>query len=386
MDLETVLYWLNEATEFFQRVLTGEIPIPAMPAIGGSLLLLMASLNRKHYQPIMDWVARSENHANSAPYDDPLPPIMSVNNDILTIKDASSHKLRVLLLLPILALVWAFGLWRIADFGPSNYLVRDANATLEELEQDITPDKSRYLSIISRTSINPRTFTYEYFVFTRKRRGEDIDALLQDDQRRINFYQVLISDKGTSSPIRYIKAINSHGTESEKERLKETMRFNAAYLLFAIIISAAILAIPRRAYLHFDRKRGIVYTWCLGKVSACSFQSLGYRYTNFHGGFVCLLGEKYYASSTFKPRTFCLEATSRNHVNSEQGNQNFLLAQIVDFMKYGKQAIITGEVFERAPPKTYFFISKKPKRFEERLERILSKEHELPAIYKAKKL
>ena len=130
MDLETVLYWLNEATEFFQRVLTGEIPIPAMPAIGGSLLLLMASLNRKHYQPIMDWVARSENHANSAPYDDPLPPIMSVNNDILTIKDASSHKLRVLLLLPILALVWAFGLWRIADFGPSNYLVRDANATL----------------------------------------------------------------------------------------------------------------------------------------------------------------------------------------------------------------------------------------------------------------
>ncbi|WP_045408261.1 hypothetical protein [Vibrio jasicida] len=386
MNLETVLYWLNEATEFFQRVLTGEISIPAIPTIGGSFLLLMASLNRKHYQPIMDWVSSQENYANSAPYDDPLPPIMSVYDDILTIKDDSWHKLRVLLLLPLLAVVWAYGLWRIVDFGPDDYLVRDANATLEELEQDITPDKSRYLSIISRTSINPRIFTYEDFVFTRKRRGEDIDALLQNDQRRIYFYQVLISDKGTSSSIRYIKAINEYGTESEKEWLKETLIFNTAYLLFAIIVSTAILAIPRRAYLHFDRKRGIVYTWCLGKVSACSFQSLGYRYTNFHGGFVCLLGDKYYASSTFKPRTFHLEATSINHVNSEQGNQNFLLAQLVDFMKYGKQAIITGEVFERAPPKTYFFISKKPKRFEERLERILSKEQELPAIYKAKKL
>ncbi|MDK9756696.1 hypothetical protein KIV40_15095 [Vibrio sp. D173a] len=386
MDLDTILYWLSEIMGYFQRVLTGEVPIPAMPAVGGSLLLVMASLNRKHYQPIMDWVTRSENHAYSAPYDDPLPPIMSVNDDILTIKDASSHKLRVFLLLPILVLVWTFALWRIVDFGPSNYLIRDANATLEELEQGITPDKSRYLSIISRTSINPRILTYEGYVFSRKRRGEDIEALLKNDQRSIDFYRVLISDNGTSSPIRYIKAINSHGTESEKEWLKETMRFNAAYFLFAIIISAAILSIPRRAYLHFDRKKGIVYTWHLGKISACSFQSLGYRYINFHGGFFCLLGEKSWPPGSFKPRAFGLEATSTRHVNSEQGNQNFLLAQIVDFMKYGKQAIITGETFEREAPKTYLFISKKPKHFEQRLERILSKEHELPAIYKAKKL
>lgn len=51
MDLDTILYWLSEIMGFFQRVLTGEVPIPAMPAVGGSLLLVMASLNRKHYQP-----------------------------------------------------------------------------------------------------------------------------------------------------------------------------------------------------------------------------------------------------------------------------------------------------------------------------------------------
>ncbi len=387
MDLELILYWLSVAKEIFQRILNGEISILAVaPAIGGNLLILMASLNRKHYQPIMDWIASPDNHAYSAPYDDPLPPIMSVNDDILTVKDISWHKLRVFLLLPLLVLVWAFGLWRIVDFGPSNYLIRSANFTLENLKQDITPDKSRYLATVSNSSINTKVYTYEAYVFMRKRRGEDVDALLKDDQRRINFYQALLSERGTSSSIRYIKAINAYGTELEKERLEETLRFNAYYFLFAVLISAAILAIPRRAYLHFDRKRGVVYTWRLGKVSACSFQSLGYRYINYQGGFFCLLGDKGYASKTFKPRTFRLEATSRNHVNSEQGNQNFLVAQIVDFMKYGKEAIITGEIFERQDPKTYFFVSKKPKFFEQRLEKILSKEHELPAIYKAKKL
>ena len=386
MDLETVLYWLNEGKEFFQRILNGEIPFPAMPAIGGSLMLLLASLNRKHYQPILDWVARSENHAYSQPYDDPLLPIMSVNDDILTIKDVSWHQLRLFLLLPILVAIWAFGLWRIVDFGPSKFMIDVANSTLDELEQGITPDKSRYLGTISRASINPRVYTYEYYIYSRKRRGVDIDTLLKEDQRRIDFYRVLLSDKGTSSAIRYVQAIQAYGTESEKERLNETLIFIAAYLLVALIISIVILAIPRRAYLHFDRRRGIVYTWRLGKISACSFQSLGYRYINCHGGFVCLLGEKTLSSSTYKPRPFRLEATSKSHANSKHGNQNFLLSQIVDFMKYGKKAIITGEDFEREAPKTYFFVSKKPKQFEQRLERILSKEHQLPSIYKAKKL
>ena len=387
MGFEIVLYWMNDFKDFIQQLLAGEVPYPVhLPAIGGSLLLLLASLNRKHYEPLIDWISRAENHIDSEPYDDPLTPIMSVNDDILTIKDVYRHQIRIFVLFPILALVWGFGLYRIVDFGPSYFLIHAANTTLEKLEKGITPDKSRYLSLMSYSSINPRYLSYEAYTYSRKQRGEDIDSLLKEDQRTIDFYRVLLSHNGTSSPFRYIKAVNTYGTEFEKEQLKETMKLNFIYLLFALIVSAAIIAIPRGAYLHFDRKRGIVYTWRFGKISACSFDSLGYRYINFHGGFVCLLGEKGFGFKTFKPRAFRLEATSAKRTNSEKGDQNFLLAQIADFMKYGKEAIITSEKFERKEPKSYFFVSKKPKLFEERLEKILSKEHDLPSIYRKKKL
>lgn len=67
-------------------------------------------------------------------------------------------------------------------------------------------------------------------------------------------------------------------------------------------------------------------------------------------------------------------------MNSEDDN-TFLMAQLFAFMAQGKQAVITGEQFQRAQPKTYLFQDRKPKDFEKRLEAILERDHQLPEIY-----
>ena len=78
---------------------------------------------------------------------------------------------------------------------------------------------------------------------------------------------------------------------------------------------------------------------------------------------------------------YLYKPTRKVILNTARDNNDFF-QQIFNFMENGKSAVITSDQFFRPQPKTYFMIDKKPEPFEERLEKLLEREHELPKLYR----
>lgn len=355
--------------------------------IGGNFSLFLARLRRKHHVPLVQWARRRHNAAKAEPYQDPLPPINSVNDDVLTVRDNSFSYFRLFVFVPILLLMWSVCIENMANFGPSQSEVERANKALEDMDNGITPDKSRYLALVSRGVVKSEKYSYQAHLLARKMfAGEDVDATLADDEKRLQYYRELVDSDGKSSLMKYVSAIQQFGTEHQKKRLKKSFITNSIFFLFVAGCTLLFVRAPRPAALHFDRKRGIVYTWSRGKVLACKYDNLGYQWIDKLGGNVCLYSEKGGWFNSVPVRMYALDATSMVHANTQQGNQKFFIAQIVAFMAEGKEAVIKSEHFHRVERSTYFFEDKKPANFDQRLEALLENEHELPTIYSTVKL
>ncbi|MCW8349132.1 hypothetical protein MD535_24400 [Vibrio sp. ZSDZ65] len=157
------------------------------------------------------------------------------------------------------------------------------------------------------------------------------------------------------------------------------MAFISVLTLISLVLTFGLLRFPRLAEIHFDRQRGIVYTWRFGKIAACKFENLGFREDKI-GLTLFLYGESKKHESGYWPALFGLQPTGKAHMNSEDDN-TFLMAQLFAFIDEGKQAVITGESFQRPQSKTYLYVDKKPKNFDSRLEDILKRDDALPDIY-----
>ncbi|MCM5511011.1 hypothetical protein J8Z26_22875 [Vibrio sp. SCSIO 43169] len=290
---------------------------------------------------MVNWREEFENTIELDAYPDPGEPIMAVNDNVLSIRNAA-HNIRSVYFLPWVIGFWLLSISFIYDFGPNGGEVAYANSNVLEMRE------------------------YE-------KKGVDFD------REEYLYYEALVGADGKSSKLEYINAVSNYSTDNHRKSVYETIIFISVLVIITIILTAGLIRFPRFAEIHFDRQRGIVYTWRFGKIAACRFENLGFREDKI-GLTLFLYGESKKHKSGYWPALYGLQPTGKAHMNSEDDN-TFLMAQLFAFMDQGKQAVITGEQFQRAQPKTYLFQDNKPKNFEKRLEAILEREHQLPEIY-----
>ncbi|UTZ21897.1 hypothetical protein [Vibrio campbellii] len=271
-------------------------------------------------------------------YPDPGVPIMSVNDNVLSIRNAA-HNIRSVYFLP-----WLIGLWLCLFF----------------IYDDIKPGSTETNYALHRIE------------------------MIENGGRSVgpNEYQLhstMLGKEGKVNWTSYIQAVLKYGDRADREYLIQELIILVTISLVTVLFSIFFIRFPCLAEIYFDRQRGIVYTWRFGKIAACKFENLGFREDNI-GLTLFLYGESKKHESGYWPVLFGLQPTGKAHMNSEDDN-TFLMAQLFAFMDKGKQAVITEDKFKREQPGTYIFVDKKPKDFDARLAEILKREYELPEIY-----
>ncbi len=266
---------------------------------------------------------------------------MSVNDDILTVRDAR-HGLRFAYLLPLVIGLWILSFTFIGDVGPHPNEISYAKEKISYYEN-------------------------------KEREG------LPYDKQRKAYFEAFFSENGDYSFWNYLNAVANYSSDNYR---------NSVYFHIAIALIASFLAVsatvffiksPKPAHIYFDRKRGLVYTWFFGRLAACRFENLGFleRKTGLLLYFYC---ESKKRKGGYEVVPVTVQPTGKVHLNSARDNDYFL-AQLFNFMDNGKSAVITGESFQRPESNSYFFIDKRPEPFEERLEKLLEQEHVLPELY-----
>ncbi|PMN45316.1 hypothetical protein BCT31_10485 [Vibrio lentus] len=296
---------------------------------------------KHHAQRLVNWRDEFNNKIELEAYPDPGEPIMSVNDNVLSIRNAA-HNIRSIYFLPWVIGFWLLSISFIYDFGPNGGMINHAHYNIQK--------------------------------------NNDLEARgLSYDKKSDLYYKTLIGESGKGSKLDLIYAVNQYGSDTYRKSINGELVFISVLTLLSMVLTACLLRFPRLSELHFDRQRGIVYTWRFGKIAACKFENLGFREDKI-GLTLFLYGESKKHESGYWPALFGLQPTGKAHLNSEDDN-TFLIAQLFAFMDKGKQAVITKDKFKRAQPNTYLYVDQKPKNFEVRLDEILRRDNELPDIY-----
>ena len=293
---------------------------------------------RRHAQRLTNWRQKFKDTIELDAYADSSEPIMSVDDNVLSIRNAA-HNIRLIYFLP-----WVIGLWLCFIW----------------IYNDIKPGKTETNYAVHRIAIIDEG-------------GRTVDS------NEYNLHVSMLGEEGKVTWATYVQAIMKYGDESDKKYLIQQLIILGVLAFVTILFTFLLIRFPRLADIYFDRKRGIVYTWRFGKIAACRFENLGFREDKI-GLTLFLYGESKKHQSGYWPTLFGLQPTGKAHMNSEDDN-TFLMAQLFAFMDKGKKAVITGESFYRPQPKTYLYQDKKPKDFDSRLAAILAREHELPELY-----
>ncbi|MBU2895581.1 hypothetical protein [Vibrio hepatarius] len=272
-------------------------------------------------------------------YQDPLNSIMYVDDHVLSV-GTPYNNFRLAFFIPWVVSFWVLFFYVVNDIGPNQGMINSANYMIE---------------LNNKNKLNG----------------------IEYDTKRDLYYKAMVGDDGKGSTLDLIRAVALYGTENYRSSIYSKITIASVLFLVAIISTLALLRFPRMANIYFDRRRRIVYTWRLGKVAACDFDNLGFRETA-HGLNLLLMSEN--KKRQYWPANFTVQPTGRPHLNTENDNTEFI-AQVFAFMDKGKKAVITGERFERAYPKSYLFVDKKPDNFEHRVEEILKRDSELPELY-----
>ncbi|MER2499086.1 hypothetical protein ABS858_23750, partial [Vibrio neptunius] len=164
--------------------------------------------------------------------DDPREPIMLVNDHVLAIRNGV-HNYRSHYVLPMVIGAWFFLILLTFNIGPTTAEVYAARNALE------------HKSVLNE---------------------EDI-----------NYFEALLGDSGNATTFDYIHAVFNYSVESHKKTIKYNLIINFIMFLVCMAITYWYLRFRIMAYLFFDRKKQIVYTWRKGRVAACRFDNIGFR-------------------------------------------------------------------------------------------------------------
>ncbi|WP_425628629.1 hypothetical protein [Vibrio neptunius] len=301
-------------------------------------------LGYQYPQKLVNWREKITQRIPIEPEQDPLEPFMEVTEDALAVRD-SLHNLRLPYLLPLVLGLWFIVFLCVGELGFNSASINTGKKRLAEYQ-------------------------------IMEERGDYFDDF---DKEEYAFYGVMFDSDGNYSLWGYIQAVFAHGRENEKDTLITDLALSGVSLSLAILFSFVLFKMPRPADIYFDRKRGIVYTWSSGRIGACRFENLGFleHRTGLH---LYLYWEKGGGQVGYCTEATVIQPTGKITLNREKDNDYFL-AQIFNYMDKGRSAIITESEFFRERPMTYFRLDKRPERFEERLEKILELEEELPLMY-----
>ncbi len=278
-------------------------------------------------------------------YKDPTKPVMSVNDNVMSAHTAVDNA-RIVYVLPFVLALWVLTISFIQEFGPNPAMIDSAHNMIE-------------LNIEQRESGQPY------------------------DEHRDLYYRALVGEDGKGSKLDLITAVSSYGDENYRKSIYQKMAIISVFSVLSLVATILFARWPRAADIYFDRSSRIVYTWRNGRVSACHFDNLGFRQDKI-GLHLFVYGEKKKGTGNYWAHSYCLQPTGKAHMNTEKDSL-FFMAQIFAFMDKGKNAVITGDSFERPQPKTYLFVDKKPNDFDAQLSAVLQHDHLLSEIYETAK-
>lgn len=270
------------------------------------------------------------------PRQDPLEPVMSVSDDVLSIRNAS-HTGRNAYLLP-LALAFVI--------GSSQWLY----------------------NICYKNAIGTEITVKNYIEHMETYRGSDYFKRT-DNPDSIYIYK-LIDRNGKMSFSNYIsyRLSERDGLLGLLTELFITLLLSGMALFFSI----KTIRLSLTAEIFFDRKQQIIYSWANGRVYGCHFKNLGYAETSM--GLALFFYGEFPTVNEYNPLRMIFQPTGKALFNGPSDNTYFM-GLLLKFMEEGKSAIIEGDNFRRKP-QFYFFKDKKPENFELRLEKVLEKDRQ----------
>ncbi|UTZ30701.1 hypothetical protein HB762_04440 [Vibrio campbellii] len=295
-------------------------------------------------QPFSKWWQEFRSEVAVIPMEDPLDPIVSVDDKVLTVR-TGYHNRRDAILIPLM-LVFSF---------LSIYMLNDLVPDFESKQE----------------------FAHEMLEYVEEQRALPNPSYRTDDIEKR--YRALLDENGEVTWSTYLRAKELEG---KLEYFMIGVLFFCFLLFVSIVTWLLFLLKPRDAEVYFDRERQIVYSWRHGRVGAAYFDKMG-LIENPSGINIVLQFENK------KQKGYCPMAivgidTGKLNFHTE-ADTTYPLAQILAFMDHGKEAVITVPSFKRKPAKLFWRIDPKPENFEARVDAALKAEGDLVHHYQTRR-
>ncbi|GLT16366.1 hypothetical protein GCM10007938_01420 [Vibrio zhanjiangensis] len=294
-------------------------------------------------QPFSKWWQEFRAEVAVIPMEDPLDPIVFVDDRVLTVR-TGYHNRRNAILVPLMMVYSFFSILALNDLLPDFESKQEfAHEMLEYVEQQ-------------RALANPSYRT-------------------DDIERR---YKALLDENGEVTWSTYLRAKELEG---QLESLMDDFLFLCFFLLPNISMWVIFFLKPRDAEVYFDRQRKIVYSWRHGRVGAAYFDKMGLIENQVGINLVLQFENK--KQKGYHPMAIVGIDTGKLTFHTE-ADTTYPLAQILAFMDHGKSAVITGPSFKRKPAKFFWRVDPKPDNFEQRVNAALEAEGDFVHQYQTR--
>ncbi|ELA9710652.1 hypothetical protein RG007_002179 [Vibrio parahaemolyticus] len=313
----------------------------------------------KFAQPFSKWWAQFRAEVTVVPMEDPLEPIMSVNDDILTIRTGFHNRRNAVALPWLIASVFLTYVW--SDAIPD--LAWEKQFAIEKIELR-QKDKEQMEEWLLEAKKENNAEDVKYY-----------SGRVEDYSQLIKSYMVYVEKDGEPTIFTYLESQYLQGNLSSSVPMLLGFVF---YLTSTLVFFGVVVIKPKDAEIYFDRRRGIVYTWRWGRVGAARFEDIGIK-QNMMGLSIYLQFENKKQGGFWPRAVWGIDADKL--IFHKEEDLSYLLAQLLAFMENGKEAVITGESFQRKPARFFLFDDMKPKNFEQRLEQVLEASHNLVELY-----
>ena len=294
-------------------------------------------------KPFSNWWQEFRAEVAVIPMKDPLDPIVSVDDRVLTVR-TGYHNRRNVIIVPLMMVFTFMPLYMFYDWLP------DLKNTQES--------------------------AYETLEFVAERRAlEDTMSYINDLE---DYANAILNENGEVTWATYLRAKE---VEGKLERFLSGLLMISSFLFVGIVMWLLFLLKPRDAEVYFDRQRQIVYSWRHGRVGAAYFDKMGLMENQ--SGLNLVLQFENKKQKGYRPMAIIGIDTGKLSFHTE-ADTTYPLAQILAFMDHGKSAVITDSSFQRKPAKFFWRIDPKPDNFEQRVNAALEAEGDLVHQYQTR--
>ena len=295
-------------------------------------------------QPFSKWWQEFRSEVIVIPMEDPLDPIVSVDNKVLTVR-TGYHNRRDAILIPLMLVFSFFSILMLNDLVPDF-----------ESEQ---------------------VYAHKMLEYVEEQRALPNPSYRTDDIEKR--YRALLNENGEVTWSTYIRAKE---VEGKLESFISSFLLLCFFLLPSIAMWLIFFLKPRDAEVYFDRERQIVYSWRHGRVGAAYFDKMGLIENQVGINIVLQFENK--KQKGYRPMAIVGIDTGKLAFHTE-ADTTYPLAQILAFMDHGKEAVITVPSFKRKPAKLFWRIDPKPENFEARVDAALKAEGDLVHHYQTRR-